>query len=269
MAVVKIVPFPGAPGQRGPKGDQGDPGITSVSSPLVYDAETQYLSINQDNFGHIGQVEYIDYDTSVVIETSSTAGRMMWDEYHETVRLGVGHGATLDLGQEFQIPVFNISGDDIAKGTLVMAELDNNGRIRTIDGGKFRVAKAITNGTFDASIMLGVTLVDIPNGSGGLITTHGHVHNVDTTPWTIGDRLWADPLVAGGLTTTTPAAPNLKLPIATVTYTDGANNGTLFVNMSQGSGLGETDHNVQINNPQDGDILKYNATLKIWYNTQP
>ena len=269
MAVVKIVPFPGAPGQRGPKGDQGDPGISSVSSPLVYNTETQSLSVDQDGFTHIGQLDYLDYDTNVIVEPNSTAGRMMWDQYHETVRLGVGHGATLDLGQEFQIPVFNVSGDDIAKGTLVMAELDNNGRIRTIEDGKFRVTKAITNGVFDASVILGVTLTPIPNGSGGLITTHGHVHDVDTAPWVLGDILWADPAVPGGLTTTAPAAPNLKLPIATVTYTNGVGEGTLFVKMVQGSSLGETDHNVQITNPQDGDILKYNASLKIWYNAQP
>lgn len=273
MAIIKVVPFPGAPGPAGPSGPQGEPGISGVaaaSAPLTYDAETNTVGIDQEGFNRIGTLDYAKFDTNPsIIIGGGQEGIFAWDAYHETMRVGVGYNATLDIGQEFHIPVYNISGEDIMKGTVVMAELDNDGRIRTLDGGKFRVTKAITNGVFDAKFVLGIAITDIFNGNGGLITNQGHIHDINIDSWELGDILWADPANPGGLTTTRPVAPALKLPLATVVYVGENEIGTLYVRLTSGSYLGRTDHNVEITNPQDGDILKYNGTTGVWYNAQP
>lgn len=277
MAVVKIVPFPGAPGPRGYIGPQGSPGaagpagadgVADATAPLTYNDQSHTVGIDQSGFDHIGNLVYADFDIDGTTP-GPQSGRIMWDSYHETLKLGVGVSASLNLGQELQMSVQNLSGENIPVGTLVMCELDNSGNIRTINGGMFRVVRAITNGTYGAKIVLGVAVEDIANGTKGMITTTGHVHGVNTSSYQVGQILWANPSVPGGFTTVAPSAPNLKLPVATVTTVGDSTIGSLYVRMTQGSTLGETDHNVQITNPQDGDVLKYNGTTHIWYNAQP
>jgi hypothetical protein len=282
MAVVKVVPFPGALGPRGPigspgaKGDRGEQGpagqsgldgVASAEAPLTYEESTRQVGIDQDGFSHLGNLDYLDFSEAAATPTRRS-GRMHWDEYHETLKLGVGSSGTLNLGQELQMTVFNLSGSDLPLGTIVMCELDNSGNIRTVEGGMFRVIKAIVNGNFPSKLLLGVTAEGIGPGTKGVITTHGHIHNFDTSPYQLGQILWANPAVPGGFTTTPPIAPNLKLPIATVTNIS-STEGTIYVRMTQGSELGVTDSNVQITNPQNGDVLKYNASSKVWYNAQP
>jgi hypothetical protein len=109
--------------------------------------------------------------------------------------------------------------------------------------------------------------VDIAKNQRGVITTNGIVNDVPTNAFAAGDILWANPAVPGGLTLTPPVAPNLKLPVAVVLRKAGS--GSIYVRMTQGSTLGVTDDNVQIDSPQDGDVLTYNGTTGVWENKQP
>jgi hypothetical protein len=79
-----------------------------------------------------------------------------------------------------------------------------------------------------------------------------------------GDVLWYDPSVAGGLTSTEPLAPNVKVQVAAVARA--ANNGTIVVRITAGSTLGGTDSNVQFGTLADADIIEYNAALGYWEN---
>ena len=63
-AIVRIVPSPGATGATGAQGPQGiqgvpGPGISSVSSPLVYNSQTQSLSFNQTAQNTTNDLRYV------------------------------------------------------------------------------------------------------------------------------------------------------------------------------------------------------------------
>ena len=213
----------------------------------------------------IAEPAYIQFNTNAV--PSIEAGRIGWDLEWETLQLGVNGGAVLQVGQEQHLLVQNDSGAAIADGTVVMAELDNSGRVRTVGQGIIRVVKAISDGTLPGKLLLGVATTPIANGDRGMVTTFGYVNNLDTTVWELGDILWVDPSTPGGLTATQPTSPNLKLPIAVVTRVQ-SQTGSILVRMTNGLDLVEI-HDVQIIDPQDGDVLKYNAALGIWQNGQP
>lgn len=216
----------------------------------------------------IGDPSWIQFNTTATVTDAS--GRLAWDTEWETLKVGVNSGAVLQLGQEFHVIVQNDSGSPIADGTLVMAELDANGRLRTVGQGIMRVVPAIADGSLPGKLMLGVATTPIPNGDRGMVTVQGYVNSLNTvTPgWNLGDILWADPAAPGGLTNVAPVAPALKLPIAVVTRSQ-TQTGSLYVRMTYGSSLGETDDNVQITNPQDGDVLRYNGSTGVWENGQP
>jgi hypothetical protein len=63
-AVVRIVPSPGARGITGPQGPQGiqgvpGDGLSSVSSPLVYNSQTQSISFDQTAQNTTNDLRYI------------------------------------------------------------------------------------------------------------------------------------------------------------------------------------------------------------------
>ena len=215
----------------------------------------------------IGDLSWIQMNTTST--PSMQTGRIGWDTEAETLVVGVNGGANLQVGQEEHILVQNDSGAALANGTLVMAELDNQGRIRTVGLGTMRVVPAIADGTLPSKLLLGIVTTDIPNGERGVVATFGYVNSLNTvTPgWELGDILWADPDNPGKLTNVQPTAPALKLPIAVVTRSQ-QQTGSIFVRMTNGWDLAEI-HDVLIQNPQDGDVLKYNSALGVWQNGQP
>jgi hypothetical protein len=220
---------------------------------------------------HVEDMNYVGISTDPSAEPEYATGRMFWDSEAETVAVGVGNGGTLQLGQETHMLVQNDSGGALVHGTLVMGELDGNGRLRTVGQGTIRAVKAVTDGSLPGKLMLGIVTEDIPDGDRGLITTFGYVSQLNTQGpgWQLGDILWNDPAVPGGLTNVPPSAPNLKLPIAVVTRLQTVN-GSIFVRMTEGSELGRTDSNVQFLVPiTNGQVLTYNSTSGVWTNQTP
>ena len=185
-------------------------------------------------YGHMEDVYSIKFneltrDPGITPITRET-GKLWWDEAWETLSLGVGDTATLQLGQEFHILVQNDSGATITAGTLVMGELDSNGRLKTVADGVMKVVKAVTNGTYSPKLMLGIVTEDLLNGERGMLTTNGYVNDINTSSYNTGDILWNNPSVSGGLTATRPSLPNLVLPIAVVTKK--STNGSIYVRMT-------------------------------------
>jgi len=78
--------------------------------------------------------------------------------------------------------------------------------------------------------------------------------------------LWLSPTVAGGLTATEPAAPNLKIATAFVIHD--ASNGTLMVRAEQGNDL-HSDQRVQVSGLTNNDVLTWNNANQRWQNAQP
>ena len=238
---------------------------TSGAAEARIDIFQQTYANNLVGVEYISEPAWVQFNTEAV--PNITTGRLGWNAEFETLDLGVNSGAVLQLGQEFHILVQNDSGEELPNGTPVMVEVDQNGKIRTVGLGIMRVVKAVADGSLPAKLMLGITTVPIPDGERGMITVNGYINNLDTTAYELGDILWLNPTTPGTFTTIQPTAPALKLPVAVVTRVQ-QNTGSIYVRFVNGFDLAEI-HDVLINNPQDGDVLKYNAALGVWQNGQP
>lgn len=247
--------------------------VTAPNTATVIAGGENTATLNQNQatlITNIVEAETIGDLSWVQMNTTSTpamqTGRIGWDTEWETIQVGVNGGANLQVGQESHILVQNDSGLELADGTLVMGELDANGRLRTVGQGLIRVVPAVADGSLPAKLLLGIVTSPIANGARGVITTFGYVNNLDTvtTGWQLGDILWADPVNAGQLTNVQPTAPALKLPIAVVTRVQ-SQTGSIFVRMVNGWDLAEI-HDVLISNPADGEALVYDAG--VWKNAE-
>jgi hypothetical protein len=231
---------------------------TAGSASARIDIYQQTYATNLVGVEFISEPSWLQFNTNAI--ASIEPGRFGWNADQETVTLGLDENVDLDLGQHQVIRIKNNSTTTaIPKFTLVMFA----GAV----GDTVKVSPAITDGSVPHEYMVGITAEVIPADGFGFIVTDGVIKNVNTAAYPLGTILYADPTTPGGLTATKPEAPNLKLPIAAVTRTQ-QSSGRVLVRMTGGLTLSEI-HDVQINNPQNGDVLKYNSALGIWQNGQP
>jgi hypothetical protein len=134
--------------------------------------------------------------------------------------------------------------------------------------GRTLVAPMIADGSISPKYLLGVAPIDIPDGADSVVFNKGKIFKLDTSAWPNGTVLYCDPATPGGFTATEPTAPNLKLPIAFVIYSD-TTNGTIAVRITEGSRLRE-DHDVQFTSTiSNGDLIAYNSSAQRWENFTP
>jgi hypothetical protein len=201
--------------------------------------------------------DHIDFNINT--PSVSSEGRLFWNNEEGTLDLGMKSDVIQSIGMEFYMPpTKNNSGEEIPNGSFVMAT--------GVQGDRITIAKAVTNGSVDPMYMIGVATENIPNESeDGLITTHGIVRGFNTDAWGVGNILYPNPSVAGGLTNSKPDAPNIRTAIAIVLRKN-INAGWIYVRMTNGSVLGGTDSNVKFASLADNHIISYNGTTGIWEN---
>lgn len=115
-----------------------------------------------------------------------------------------GLNTTLQVGQEFHIPVINKSGITISDGDLVR----ESGYDDTSN--RLTIVKAQADNLADAGV-LGMATTTMLNNAKGKITTQGRVNNVDTSGLTEGAKLYLSPTVLGGFTETQPIAIPIQI----------------------------------------------------------
>lgn len=93
------------------------------------------------------------------------------------------------------------------------------------------------------------------------------MRDIDTSSLTEGGAVWLSPSVAGGMTDVKPSAPN-HLVLVGYCIRSHPTLGSIYVKPQNGYELDEL-HNVKITNPQDGQVLKYSASLGVWINANP
>jgi len=134
--------------------------------------------------------------------------------------------------------------------------------------GGLRGAPATGLTAFQSENILGIATQSIATNDWGYVTWFGEVKGINTTggveAWALGDVLYYNPAVAGGLTKIVPVAPNPKVIVAVVVHP--ATNGILFVRPTFGSAFGSTDSNVEITGLADADIIQYNTAAARWEN---
>jgi hypothetical protein len=203
----------------------------------------------------IAEPAYIQFNINSV--PSIVQGRIGWNADKETATVGLDDAFNLDIGQHFVIRVKNNSNTTaIPKFRLV--------QFAGATGDTLKVSPAVTDGSVPHEYMVGVTAEQIDADGFGFIVTQGELTNIDTSAYTLGQILYADPADPGNWTTTKPTAPNLKLPVVAVTRVQ-QSAGRVYVRMDNGFNLNEL-HNVYTNGITDGDALVWNATLSRWEN---
>jgi len=130
---------------------------------------------------------------------------------------------------------------------------------------KLVLSQANTEAT--SSKTLGITRFDISNMSNGFVVATGRLAGLDTNivGWNEGDSLWLSPSIAGGITNTTPSAPNHAVFVGTLIRKH-PTQGVIEVEVQNGFELQEL-HNVSINGSLvDNQVLKYDAPNLLWKN---
>lgn len=202
----------------------------------------------------------VAFDTTPVTTRPLGVGELRWNETNGTLEcMLLGGNVALELGQEQVARVKNDTGALLTKGTVVYPT-GSTGVNKT-------VAKAQANAESTSSKTFGVLAEDIANGEQGFVATFGLLTGVNTSALTEGAAVYLSPTVAGGLTSTKPVAPNNMVLIGFCVRSQ-ANNGALFVKVQNGFELDEL-HNVLITSPQDGHVLKYQASTGLWINAAP
>lgn len=127
------------------------------------------------------------------------------------------------------------------------------------------ISKASNSSEASSSKTIGLAAENFSVNHLGFVVTEGLLAGLNTSSATIGDPVWlgTDGNLIYGLLGK-PYAPAHLVYLGVVTRVN-ANNGEIFVKVQNGFELDEL-HNVSINDPQDGDILSYNASLGLWEN---
>lgn len=241
-------------------GPQG-PGVPrgGAVNDLLYKSGTSDFDTDWTD---IPTVDGVQFDTAAD-EGEPATGELVWNAEEGTLDLGLnGTGGFVHLAQETLFRVANRTGSTIAKGAVVgfAGTIGNSGKLK---------AKLFDASSDAAKTIMGVAAEPIPNDGDGYVVEFGKLRKVKTdfVGWVEGDILYADPATPGGLTRVAPQAPNAIVTVAAL-VTRSAQVGELFVRPTFAPDLGENQA-VRITNPQDGDILTYNAAGGYWVNQQP
>jgi hypothetical protein len=189
-------------------------------------------------------------NTSAAIAVAG-AGQLAWNPDNNTIDIGMNANTTLQVGQEELYYVKNQTGSDIADGTVVMAAGTNGA------GGIILVTPAVANGSFPSKYIIGIATEVIPDGGDGFVTSFGKVRGLDTSAFSEGDILYADPAIAGGLSNTAPIAPNNIVTVAIV-INKHPSVGTIFVRPTYGHTFTDSE-DVLVTDILDGQVLTYSS----------
>jgi hypothetical protein len=233
---------------------------SSTDNALVrFDGTTGKLiqngTVTQDDNGNIANVNSVSFDTTPAT-LPTTEGSMYWDVDKGSVAVVMqGADVVQEVGESQYM--FIEASANITKGQVVMF----TGAI----GSSGTPTGAPATGVTDGSYIMGIAAEDITSGTSGFVQTFGILKPINTTGFSLGTILWYNPAVAGGLTTTKPSAPNIKVQMAAVTAGNSAG-GALFIRVTAGTELGGTDSNVLFNTLSGGNLIAYDATNGYWKN---
>jgi hypothetical protein len=169
--------------------------------------------------GAVQTPTYVDFNTTPTF--TDQVGRLGWNDIDQTLNLGMDYGVVQQIGQETYARVTNTTGVTIPNGTVV--------GFAGATADAISVAPYLADGVQPTLYMLGVMTHDLPDsGARGYCTTWGFVRGLDTSAFSVGDILYASPLVAGAFVNFKPTAPDNVIPVAACIASD-ATDGVVFV----------------------------------------
>ncbi len=206
-----------------------------------------HVSANAYIANSITNVTDVQFDVGA--NTTQAVGKLAWAFGDSTLEVGLNDQVNLQIGQETLIRGTNLTGNTITNGTVVMFSGTQG------NGGDINISPAVADGSLPSKYIIGLATQNISNNTTGFVTALGKVRGVNTSSFVVGDELYANPTVIGGLSNTKPIAPNVKVSIGTV-LTSHSNNGVILVRPNYGSAI-EEDENVFIVNPQEKQVLAW------------
>lgn len=180
-----------------------------------------------EDVGVYQPAKLIASDISLITTDSHVpaTGTMSWNSQDGTVDLGMEFGVIQQVGQETYARVENMTGSTMANGTVV-------GFSGVGANNVLSVSKYLADGSTPTLYILGVLTHELPDsGEVGYCTVFGHVRNVNTSAFNVGDVLYASPTTAGAFTNVKPTAPDNVVPVAAVLKV-GTTDGEIFVRPS-------------------------------------
>lgn len=243
-------------------GDVVGPASATDNAIVRFDTTTGKLI--QNSTVTISDAGDVTNPNSIVFDTTpgtlpTTPGTLFWDsaDSNQTLSLVMANGdAVQQIGEE---TYFRIKASaPITEGQVVMF----TGTVGASGGLTGAPASGLTAST--ASYVMGIATHTLATNDWGYVTSFGLVRGINTSAFADGDILYYDPTVAGGLTTSIPAAPNAKVQVCAVVHA--ASNGSLLVRPSFGGILGQYEGDVNITSPANGQLLIRNQTAGTWVN---
>lgn len=237
---------------------------SSTDNALVrWDGTTGKLiqngTITQDDNGNLANVNSIGFDTTPGT-LPTAAGTMFWDDGDGvTSTILKGGNVTLQNGTQEYARVYNDSGATLTLGQVVYISGAQGNRVAV------KLAKADVEATSFGTI--GLVAETIANGAEGYIITSGALYKLNTNGLTAGATVYLSPTTAGAVTTTKPQAPNQLVVVGWIERVS-TTVGSIYVKVDNGYEMDEL-HDVQITNPQSGNILIYDASttpIGVWKN---
>ena len=206
-------------------------------------ADTLYQSIGATPSISTNRFDFLVSSTNV---QPWKEGRVYYDQpSHTLAYFNDRSNVTVNVGQEQQVRVMNLTGLTISNGAAVTFTA-GSGSIPRIT-----LAQATTNYSAIGYDCVGLATEDIAQGSEGLVTTLGTVHGVNTDGWTTGSTLWLS-TNAGAYTTNAPPANYIHSIIGVVARANN-NNGDIFVAPQQAIHAGDiTGLSSYVTNNQGG-----------------
>jgi hypothetical protein len=201
------------------------------------------------------QSDYLQLDTAAA--TAIALAKLRWNVDTATASFGIVDGTDeVNIGQQMFAYVTNAESFAITRGQAVY--------LYQAQGNRASVKLASNLGDATSAKTLGLVAQDsIGANQTGFVITQGQLSKVNTSAFTQGDTLYLG-ATAGSLTNVKPHAPNHLVYISVVERAN-AGNGQMYVRPQNGYELEEI-HDVQINNPVNGQTIIYDASTDLWKN---
>lgn len=204
---------------QGATGPMGPTGVVNATAPLLYTVGTQSISLDLDGFDHLGNLNYLQFNT-LGPAAADAPGRLLWNDLDGTLNLqGKNGGITYQIGQESAQLVSNLTGTAIPNGSVVRV-------VGTAPNGHISVEIADNTTVEGATSVIGVATQTIPAGGEGYVTSYGVVRDINTSGLTAAAPAYLS--TNGSLTTTWPNNGTV-MQLGYVLAGNSAGGGSLYV----------------------------------------
>jgi hypothetical protein len=249
--------------QNGGSGDVTGAASSTDNAVVRFDGTTgkliQNSTVTLDDNGNFVNVNSIGFDTTPGTLPTSV-GTMSWDDGDGVPSVILKGGiTTLQVGTQQYARIYNDSGTTLTIGQVVYISGAQGNRVAV------KLARADVEATSFGTI--GLVAESIANGAEGFIIVSGALYKLNTNGLTAGATVYLSPTTAGALTTTKPQAPNQLVVVGWVERVS-TTVGSIYVKIDNGYEMDEL-HDVQITNPQSGNLLIYDAStspIGVWKN---